>query len=452
MLRSRASLTLIGFATVASLALCYVAVTGPFRGADEFNHFFRAYQVSEGGTLASHLGNGIVGATLPASLVETATAAAGFPALPAIRTNPEQLRGAMQVPLNPERRAAANFPNTALFSPLIYVPPAIGIVVGRLVSAHPLVLFYLGRIFSTLAGAGLIAIGFHRLPAAAFPLAALALIPMALFQMGMITADTITIALAFVCASEVLRARALDRHFSGPTRAWLLVLAGLLSQLRPPYPMVGLAVLAIPAERFDDKRQAYRFFASFFALLAGLFLLWNAAVPGLFSQMRPGITTNPQQQLALVVSAPRHFLAALATEIGPKGVAHLHEAIGFFGWRNFPLPWPFIAIVLGALAICASACDPGALKLTWKTRAFFLAIALAGFVAAALMIYLMWNAPGSEEVEGFHGRYFLPFLPFALIAIANDKLKITWLVRAAFASSVAVNLIAIGLLFRATFF
>jgi uncharacterized membrane protein len=452
MLRSRARLTVVAFGVVSSLALAYAAVTGPFRGADEFNHFFRAYQVSQGGILARHMGNGIVGATLPASLGETATAAAGFPALPQISTSAEQLRSAMRVPLYTERRAIANFPNTALFSPLIYLPPAIGITLGRVISAHPLVLFYFARVFSALVGAGLIAIGFHRLPAAAVPLAAFALIPMALFQMGMITADTITIALAFVCASEVLRARGRTGDFTGATRAWLLVLASLVSQLRPPYPMIGLAVLAIPAERFVDKRQARRFFALFFALLVSPFLLWNAAVPALFSQMRPGVTTNPQQQLAFIASAPRHFLAALATELGPKGLTHVHEMIGFFGWRNFPLPWPLIAIVVIALMVCACGCDPAALKLTWKTRIFFFAIAAGGFISAALMIYLMWNGPGSEEVEGFHGRYFLPFLPFALIGVANDKLKARWLTLIAVAALVTANLIAIALLFRATFF
>jgi hypothetical protein len=50
-------------------AVGYSLLTGPFRGADEPNHFFRAFHVSEGGVLAMHGPEGIVGQFLPANLL-----------------------------------------------------------------------------------------------------------------------------------------------------------------------------------------------------------------------------------------------------------------------------------------------------------------------------------------------------------------------------------------------
>ena len=54
-------------------------------------------------------------------------------------------------PLNPSARKFVRFPNTALYSPLVYLPQSIGMAVGRLlgVSAPTLCLF--GRICNLLA-------------------------------------------------------------------------------------------------------------------------------------------------------------------------------------------------------------------------------------------------------------------------------------------------------------
>ncbi len=86
-------------------------------------------------------------------------------------------------------------------------------------------------------------------------------------------------------------------------------------------------------------------------------------------------------------------------------------------------------------------------------RLFFLAIALAGLISANLIIYLTWNEIGAAEVAGFQGRYLLPFLPFALIGMANGALrKFWWLPGAAIVACLLSNLFALGLLARATFY
>src|SRR6476619_4621123 len=68
-------------------ALAYSGITAPFRGADEYNHFFRAYHVSIGRMTAHHAAFGVVGEELPASLLTLARAAADFPRLPSIASS-----------------------------------------------------------------------------------------------------------------------------------------------------------------------------------------------------------------------------------------------------------------------------------------------------------------------------------------------------------------------------
>ena len=142
--------------------------------------------------------------------------------------------------------------------------------------------------------------------------------------------------------------------------------------------------------------------------------------------MRPGVSTEPGQQLTLIFQAPSLFLTALHTEFVTHGFRHLRELFGYFGWQNFPLPWLLIIVVAVMLLVCTCTVDTAALRLTWRMRLFFLAIALAGLISANLIIYLTWNEIGAAEVAGFQGRYLLPFLPFALIGMANGALRKFW--------------------------
>ena len=434
------------------LALAYSGITAPFRGADEYSHFFRAYQISIGRMIAHHAAFGVVGDELPRSLLTLARAAADFPRLPSIASSSAQLRAANRIPLDPDRSAIINFPNSAFYSPLVYAPAAAGIAFGRLLGLHPLWLFYLARCFSALAVAGLLAVAIKTLPPPAESFAILPLVPMALFQTAMISADGFTIVLGLLFTAEILRLRFDQGEIVRVSRWKLLLFALLLSQLRPPYPLIGLAIFAVPRESFQHKGKPYSFLGLFFFLLLVPCFLWNWIAAGLFSQMVPGVVTDPHQQLALILQAPAHFLAVLQREFINHAVAHLRELIGYFGWLNFPLPWPLIVLVTTALLVSACAVDVSALRINPRMRLCFLALAAIGITGVALVIYLTWDPVRADEVIGFQGRYFLPFVPFAMVSIANGTLKnIRWCWHVAFIICLSSNLVALGLLARATF-
>jgi len=53
------------------LCSSYLGVTAPFRGADEYNHFFRANHVSIGRMIAHHAAFGVLGEQLPGKLTRS---------------------------------------------------------------------------------------------------------------------------------------------------------------------------------------------------------------------------------------------------------------------------------------------------------------------------------------------------------------------------------------------
>jgi uncharacterized membrane protein len=222
-----------------------------------------------------------------------------------------------------------------------------------------------------LAVASLLAVVIKTLPPPAESFAILPLVPMVLFQNAVISADSFTIALGLLFSAEILRSR-FGRGESARVSRWkLLLLALLLSQVRPPYPLIGVAIFAVPRESFHDKRDAYSFFGLFFLLLLVPCFSWNWIAASLFSQMRPDLVTDPHQQLAFILQAPSSFLAVLRLEFINHSAAHLRELIGYFGWRNFPLPWPLVILITAALLVSACAVDVSALKINSRMRLGF---------------------------------------------------------------------------------
>lgn len=66
--------------------------------------------------------------------------------------------------------------------------------------------------------------------------------------------------------------------------------------------------------------------------------------------MRPDVATVPLSQLALILSEPGRFVRLLWTEGWTKGPAHLAELVGYFGWRQLPLP-PALAVTTGLILL-----------------------------------------------------------------------------------------------------
>ncbi len=129
-----------GFLFGASL----VFLSPPFSVPDEPAHFCRAYHCSEG-KLYAKKGDGVAGDELPASLADTV---AMFDSQDVsgnrFRTSWTRIKSASGIALEPQRRQFISFSNTALYSPVPYLPQSLAIGVARLCRLPPLAMFYPG--------------------------------------------------------------------------------------------------------------------------------------------------------------------------------------------------------------------------------------------------------------------------------------------------------------------
>ena len=397
------------FLAFASLGFGYCFITPPFRGPDERNHFLRSYQVSEFRFVGHRLPDGFTGDELPAALAQLSDAVGNHDDN---RLTEAQLAAARAVTLDPAQRQPIEFSNTTLYSPIAYIPAAVAIRLGRALGISPLHLFYLARIANVLATSCLIALAVRRLGYARWPALLAVSLPMAVSQMSLVTADAFTFAFCFFWIAWVAELATADTTVISPKRvAALCGVALLLSQLRPPYPLLALAIFAVPLRRFGGRWMAA--LAPAAVLLAAILpaVAWNVSARPLFV---PDLGFDLQNRVTVLREGPLAFVRAAQHDIARRGADRWSQAVGRFGWLNIPLPSALTTGYAAALALSCLLAAPDLRRPRWWQRAIWLATAVIGMIAIQVLLFVTY------DLGWIQGRYLIPFV--AVLAFAAGGL------------------------------
>jgi uncharacterized membrane protein len=396
----------------------YVILTGPFRAPDERNHFLRSYEISEG-RFHPFISGGYPGDNLPASLSRLSEAL-GDHSDHHIQATQISLAHSLQ--LAPEPREFVEF-STAVYSPLAYVPAAVSIMAGRAVGASPLALVYFARCGNLLMGAWLISLAMSYAGFARSAALIVALFPMSLAQVASVSADAMSFGIGFLWIAMVL-AIAVDKKVGVSRRRIVLLvcLALALSQLRPPYPLLGLLVFLIPVKRFGGKIAILACSAVIAASLLPA-VAWNATSAGLYVKPIPEQNIEPAAQLKWVVKHPGPFLHRVKQDLKMRGLEYWEQLVGRLGWLNIRLPSWIIAGFAAVLAITLFLSPRGSPAPLWWQRVALAAAILGGALAIEFMLYLTFNPVGSDFIFGVQGRYLIPLALLVAFAFSNSLLS-----------------------------
>lgn len=402
--------------------LLHVAATPPFQIADEDFHFYKAYQVSLGG-LVSVASDGGLGYPLPeavAALAQRRFPPQRNPSEPHV-FDPREVFGAFRDSAAPGASVFVSFPNMAPYAPSMYAPQALGILLAREAGLPPIGMFYAGRLLNGLAGVGLILLAVALMPFGKVTLLAVAMLPMVPSLLGSLSADATIIGLGFIGIALAMRASA--GLALTARESWLTPLAGALLALAKG---VYLPILAagIPSARLRLGARQWLLLAAML-IGAGCFLAWVALGRGADIQysivsrrtLEQTLTARPGEQLGVILAAPLAYLQVLGSSFAERLPVYALQVIGRFGWNTILMPLPLYALavlILGLALVTAPRGGPA--PRLWQ-RAWWLAIA-AGLVALVeTALYLTGTPLGADYIQGTQGRYFLPFLPLALLAL-----------------------------------
>jgi uncharacterized membrane protein len=400
-----------------------VFVNPPFQAADEAQHFFRAWQITQGEFVAREkTADGEYGGYLPTSLEGMWERFKPMAMHPEIGTSAKFVADAVRIRLGGDDRSLIAFGNTAHYCPLGYLPQCLGIGLGRIVSDRPAVSFYLGREGNLIA---FIFLGYLALrwgPVIGRPVFLLLLMPTMLCLAASQSADVLSDGLAILFTAMVCGF--LGERKIGWKEIGLLALVSIpLSVGKVVYvPLLALLIL-IPAINFGGRRRKAGVIAGLFAVNLLALLAWSMASSSLDTKISTEKNISPRGQLERIEQHPAH-LATLAWNTAKDGgwfVVTTYVAV--IGWMDLNFPPGMVLVYLLMLAIfCWTAGSRGELPGVIYAAAVILPTVAISCVGIAVLNLMYWTPMESNYILGLQGRYFIPLTPaIFLLAAAMGK-------------------------------
>ncbi|MGD0231712.1 MAG: DUF2142 domain-containing protein [Syntrophorhabdales bacterium] len=407
--------------TILALAvgLYMVFVTGPFQAPDEVNHFFRAYQIGEGRLLSTRVGQR-VGGWLPKDVACTAVSFDDVPFHPDRRIDTALLAALLvKRPLDGGERIFVDFANTARYVPIVYLPQAAGIAIGRCFGLSVLAGTYVGRLLCLFCWMCLVWIAIRMTPVFKWVIVLVALMPMSLFLAASLSADPLINGTSILLTALVLRgAMGEGERVDLGTCIAIAGLCIILSSAKLVYAPLSALVAIIPSRRLGGHTCKAAYCGGVLAAGLAAAVLWGLETRKIYVDLYGSDATL---QLMLIRTSPGTFAKALLNALSLYWWAMVKEFVGLLGWQDTRLPtwiWKTYPWALFMTAFLDS--GEGRPVGTWQ-KAWLWGICLLGFLLIATAIYLTCTQPGAPVVEGIVGRYLIPFAVPALLLFDNRR-------------------------------
>lgn len=367
---------------------------------DEMMHYMRAYDIADGNFIAAADASGEVMREFPGNLFIGGNNYQEYFAQSASR-------------LDYVNTAEISYTNAALYSPLSYLPQALGIFIARLFTDNAMAVFYTARIFNFAFGTALVYFAIKLIPFGKFTIFTVALMPMFLHQQISLSADVITNSLALFSVALALKISHEECKHPKRYLALLSVCLIVMTMCKIVYLLFILLIFTVPSRLFQNKRNAWIFKFSILLAALAVNMLWMVISSRYFVEFQEGV--NIAEQIKFVLSNPITYLwILLKTFIGSFPTMFLTMLGASLGTLNIGLSqWgllPYACLLI--IAICV-VCDSQQIKKSFKLTQFLIFAGTTVLICSAL--YAQWTPVGAAQINGLQGRYFIPIiLPFAL--------------------------------------
>ncbi|MFJ4656194.1 DUF2142 domain-containing protein [Nocardia sp. NPDC088792] len=444
--RSCGAAALVFLLLAGVFGVVWSVVTPAFWGHDEITQFGRAYQVAHGGYLPEkiHDDRGPAwGGNVPVSIDALMSYAFND-----YQVTPDEPDPMVKDPAAYDRLGAAPvseqtkqvwFTNTAAYSPIPYVPAAVGIRIAEAVNADvgdtveitrlAGLLTYLLIVFYALR-----ALRGHRVQWLALTVSVL---PIAVFQAGTVTADTVTNALAILVSALIVKGLFLGQRLTRPETVAALAATVLLPVCKPTYVLLAMLTVLIPVRRFGFGRR--RLLADGTEPVAG----WQRVIPWVtaavgaiafavwmkiaaptgdgMSLMRPQKqwgTVRPGDQLHGILSDPIHFLRVFGDSIARRDQHWFTQFFGELGFSYVDVPALTIVASLLAFAVSIGTAERFTGAAADRLRTWLVLLTMLASVAMIYVtLYMSFTPVGYFIIDGVQGRYFVPLALLTLCVL-----------------------------------
>ena len=418
----------------------------PMTVVDEESHFFRAYEVAQGNWKTDRQADKKYGAIIPKNLAEYVygNKQNAFQDPTARQGNEYQLFGGPLAGQRPDERQKVQvlYNGAAVYSPVVYLPQALGIKLALLLQLPIVWLILLGRIMNYLL---FIVVGYWALKTikrGAYIVFVVLLLPMVLFQAMSLSADTPTLLatiVAFTLFMNILVRRTMQ--WSAGEITLLIIASTVIALGKVVY--LPLILGAFGALWFVKSVKSRRIrgrtaLALIPILVAGLvaggsYMAWSRVnhdaiehSQALFFDEATQKTISSKGQLQYIAGhLPAFTRDFLANTLLYNDRDVQRGMIGRLGYTDWQVTFPTWAVALAYVSLGLAAFvrqpDDAAVPLSRRRRkvlaAFLWGLAIATCVGTYVLMYLIFNPIGSGNIQGVQGRYFIPVLLYAAAGV-----------------------------------
>jgi hypothetical protein len=346
--------------------------------------------------------------------------------LPAGSSRAARLAWVRNIPWQPKLSFVSSA-NTAAYSPVAYLPSALGLGVAILMGAKPHAAIIAGRLANTLAYALIGALALWLARRGRLVLLVALSLPMTVWLAGSCSQDGVVIALSVIGAALLLR--------EGRAAFWCgCVALAVLALQKPPFLPLAILPLVVPG-RFDRGAWIGRLGGAVAVALPAI--LWSVAVAAMVSV--PLLPGSPYRPGPLWPGDPSRLFRSAVASAQLSVLLHHPLQVALLpvttGWRALPSLWLQFMGVLGHLSIrlprllytlWTAAILSGLARLATEASArpaawISPAAAFVGILGSAelifLSLYVTWTPVGMDRIDGVQGRYFIPLLPMLLFVL-----------------------------------
>ena len=356
---------------------------------DEGSHFLRAFEVSCLEPVSKHIGEtGSGGSILPAMILEYEHETA-------------------EIDWNDTTEFT--FGNTALYSPMSYVPQVIGIRLARFFTNNVHAIFYAGRWGNFIASMMLCIAALWMVPYGRKVIFMAMLFPLSLQEMVSMAPDGFIIGLSMFLLAYVLGLGYREEKLKVKDFVILTIICIELSQCKIVYVVLLFLIFIIPKEKVGNLKRNIVLKLGVPAAAVILNLIWLVISSGFLVEFQPGVDSGPQIRYVLT-HLPQYYLIAVRTTL-VNGPFYINSMIGnSMGALNIGisgLMW-IAFLILYVYEISTSHDMINFVRRRDKYIMLFIFFACVALIYTSL--YVQWTPYKNFTVNGVQGRYFIPII------------------------------------------
>lgn len=311
--------------------------------------------------------------------------------------------------------------------PIMLLPQAIGISIGRLFRANFLLTFYFGRILNLLFFVACVYLAIKRTPRFKLLFFMIGIMPMALHQAASFSYDVFINGMALLLFAYILSvvdgAGLIQKKELLPAT----IIAVLLAPAKVVYAPLMLLFFLIPLKRFPNIKAYWTTIIVIGLCAFVIVLLFQLRTA--FSTIAAANTTELNWEGGINYSIAdifQHPLRIAQVYFGTFRYLYMEwvlQSIGrIMSGMSMIIDDKLIRCYFLLLLLSSCHCDSG-FTTTSRERAIFV---IAGLIPIFLLMFIMmicWTSNTHDFIQGIQGRYFIPVVPLFYMAINNKLVR-----------------------------